>query len=170
MICFSLLDKVGSIQHKSLKSGNYSKFEFDSALQVVAIGSEVTVKLRSGDKTSPDRGREDLGELFQWLKNKKVKNIIKVIVVDNHKKSPCHSDEAIVRALSPFKIEILDWRKPDLCPETIRKACEGVRELHLSWSGLNGMLLAWAGRDGLANLPCLSEIYLQETQVWKNWN
>ena len=153
------------MQLKSLTSGNYSNFEFDSALQVVAIGPDVTLKFKASEKPAPERGREDLAMLFKWLKQKKVKNIIKVIVVDNHKKDPCHSDEAIVKALSPFNIEILDWSKPDLCPETIKKACEGVRELHLSWSGLNGMLLAWGGRDGLANLPNLTEIYLRQTKV-----
>ncbi|KAH6855890.1 hypothetical protein B0I37DRAFT_366056 [Chaetomium sp. MPI-CAGE-AT-0009] len=161
-ICFSLLDKGGPVQMKSLKFGNYSKFEFDSVLQVVAIGPNVTV--RSGEQTVLERGRKDLVTLFKWLKDKKVKNIIKVIVVDKDINDSCHSDEAIIDALSPFSIEILDWNKPDLCPETIKKACESVRELHLSWSGLNGMLLAWGGADGLASLPNLTDIYLRQTK------
>ena len=151
------------MQLKSLTSGNYSKFEFDSALQVVAIGPKVTLK--SGEQTASERGRKDLVMLFKWLKAKKVKNIIKVIVVDNDKKDPCHSDEAIIDGLSPFAIEFLDWSKPDLCPQMIKKACEGVRKLYLSWSGLHGMLIAWGGRDGLANLPNLTEIHLRQTKV-----
>lgn len=104
--------------------------------------------------------------LFEWFYCKGVRNIIKVIVQDD--KEPSHSDEAIIKSLKPLAIEILDWSKPDLCPQMLYVACENVRELYLSWSGLNGMLLAWSDIDGLAKLPYLTQIYLHQTRVSNN--
>jgi hypothetical protein len=43
-----------------------------------------------------------------------------------------------------------------------------VRKLYLTWSGLNGMLLAWGGRDGLANLENLTDVYLRQSRVRRN--
>ncbi|KAI0968531.1 hypothetical protein F4678DRAFT_192806 [Xylaria arbuscula] len=168
-ICFNLLHNYKPLTDKSLKTGSYSRFEFDTALQFVAVGPTATKKIE--EPAISETRRSDMIMLFKWLKEKKVKVIIKVIV-DDHK-SPFHSDEGIINALGQFHIETLDWSKPDLCPETIRTVCKGVRELHLSWSGLNGMLLAWGGTDGLANLPNLTDVYLRQTsniesEKWTN--
>ncbi|GAP87881.1 putative microbial serine proteinase [Rosellinia necatrix] len=157
-ICFNLLRNYKPMSDTSLWKVGYSRFEFDTVLQFVAVGPIIVQK--QGKRPVSEPPRQDMETLFNLLKVKKVENIIKV-VVDDHR-DPFHSDEAIIKALRPFNIEILDWSKPDLCPETIRDACEGVRELHLSWSGLNGMLLAWGGTDGLATLPNLTDVYLQQ--------
>ncbi|KAK1756664.1 hypothetical protein QBC47DRAFT_297737 [Echria macrotheca] len=157
-ICFNLLQRDKPLGQKSLARGSYSRFEFDTALQFVAVGP-ISVH-KPGEPVNPERGRRDMVTLFEWLKSKKVKNIIKVIVEDS--KDPYHSDEAIVEALRHFSIEILDWSKPDICPETIRAACKDARELLLSWSGLNGMLIAWAGVEGLANMASLTDIHLRQ--------
>ncbi|PNP56622.1 hypothetical protein THARTR1_03318 [Trichoderma harzianum] len=101
--------------------------------------------------------------LFKLLRDKGVRHIVKVIVFDLE--APPHSDESIERCLTGFKsIEILDWRKVDLCPETIFKACHNVVELHLWWSGNNGILMAWSAPGGLAKFPRLKEIYIHQTQ------
>lgn len=101
--------------------------------------------------------------LSRLRKDKGVENIIYLRVEDD---SECpHTDKAIISALKGFEIDILDWTKPDLCPKTIQDACSKVRKLHLTWSGLNGMLLAWGGRDGLANLRNLTDVYLRQTKV-----
>ncbi|KAI1109570.1 hypothetical protein F5Y14DRAFT_444621 [Nemania sp. NC0429] len=157
-ICFNLLQNYKPMSEKSLRSGSYSRFEFDTALQFVAVGPIAIEK--QGEASVSQRRRQDMLTLFKWLKDKKVTNIIKV-VVDDHR-DPFHSDKAIIDALKQFSIEIVDWSKPDLDPETIQAACKDVRELHLSWSGLNGMLLAWGGTDGLASLPNLTDIYLRQ--------
>ncbi|KAI1125165.1 hypothetical protein F5Y10DRAFT_13996 [Nemania abortiva] len=157
-ICFNLLRNYKPMSEKSLKTGSYSRFEFDTALQFVAVGPIAVEK--QGEPVASQRRRQDILTLFKWLKDKKVASIIKV-VVDDHK-DPLHGDKAIIDALKQFSIEVLDWSKPDLCPETIQAACKDVRELHLSWSGLNGMLLAWGGTDGLANLPNLTDVYLRQ--------
>ncbi|KAI1318151.1 hypothetical protein F5Y16DRAFT_135965 [Xylariaceae sp. FL0255] len=162
-ICFDLLQRKKPIQERSFRTGCYSRFEFDNSLQYVLIGpiSIQNRQLMDLNSMSPD-GRRDIVTLFEWLQSKGVKNIIKVVVQEQDE--PFHSDEAIIASLSHFNIEILDWRKPDLCPEAINTACHNVRELHLYWSGINGMLLAWGGSEGLANLPSLTDIYLHQTK------
>ncbi|KAG9229803.1 peptidase S8/S53 domain-containing protein [Amylocarpus encephaloides] len=158
-ICFNLLERQERYLVKSLPKGSYKNFDFDETLQLVSARGHLFAKKRDSDSGAL---RTDMRELFQWLQTKKVKYIIKVIVCEVE--DSFHSDEAIIGALEPFVVEILDWCKPDLCPETIWKACRDVRELHLSWSGLNGMLLVWSGEDGLAKLPYLTDVYLHQTR------
>ncbi len=152
---------------KSLTSGSYSQFDFDETLQFVAVGPLAFNNPKAEAKAGAGAGRRDVTTLFDWLHKKKgVKNIIKVIVDDRNLKGTPHCDEAIINALHPFTIDILDWTKPDLCPKTISEACgKEVRKLYLSWSGLNGMLVAWGGPDGLARLPHLTDVYLRQTEV-----
>ena len=109
------------------------------------------------------RGRSDLGFIFNWLHQKGVKQILKVIVDDLE--DPAHSDEAIETSLERFDVEILDWRKIDLCPETIRKACKNLREVHLRWSGNNAILRAWSEQEGLAGLEHLGKVHLHVRPV-----
>lgn len=104
----------------------------------------------------------DLTVLFSWLRRKKVERILKVIVDDLE--DPPHSDKAIEECLTNFHVEILDWRKVDLCPETIFIACPNVRQLYLRWSGNRAILRAWGEPDGLARLANLEEVHI----VWDN--
>jgi len=104
--------------------------------------------------------------LFKLLRDKEVRHIVKLIVIDLEK--PAHSDMSIENCLSGFKtIEIFDWRKIDICPQTIIKACPAVVELHLYWSGTNGILGAWSAIDGLATLPRLETVYIHQKEVSK---
>ena len=43
-----------------------------------------------------------------------------------------------------FDIEVLDWRRVDLCPETIRRSAPSVQILYLQWSGSNAVLRGWS--------------------------
>ncbi|KAK3309898.1 uncharacterized protein B0T15DRAFT_17432 [Chaetomium strumarium] len=160
-ICFNLLQRDRPIREKSLTKGAYSQFVFDTALQFVALGPFVISDQKAQAAPQAETGRRDMVAVFDWLKTRNVKHIIKVIVDDG--KLPSHSDEAIVEALRPFTIDILDWSKPNLRPETIQQACGNVRKLYLSWNGLDGMLVAWGGRNGLANLPYLTDVYIRQT-------
>ena len=108
-------------------------------------------------------GRKDILFFFAWLsKEKQVKQIIRVIVDDF--KDP-HSDDIIEKCLSLFKIDILDWSKPDLDPDLIYNACPDVRELHLRWGGNNAVLRAWSERDGLPRLTLLRKVTLHYGKV-----
>ncbi|KAG8677773.1 hypothetical protein FPOAC1_003801 [Fusarium poae] len=113
-------------------------------------------------KSNTGRGITDLTVLFSWLRRKNVERILKVIVDDLE--DPPHSDKAIEECLTNFHVEILDWRKVDICPETIFTACPNVRQLYLRWSGNRAVLRAWGELDGLARLANLEEVHI----VWDN--
>lgn len=155
---------------------SYAGFKFDDVLQYVRFGHiELDRKLprsrRQGQvsDSSPGEGREDIACFFDWLRTKKVSNIIKVTVED--RVGTPHSDEAIERALSGFNVEILEWRKVDIDPQAIWSACRitdqapVLRELHLWWSGNNAILRAWSETDGLGKLPELVTVHIYQAQV-----
>ncbi|TGO61940.1 hypothetical protein BOTNAR_0121g00230 [Botryotinia narcissicola] len=116
------------------------------------------------DKSTEDGdGRCDMMFFFQWLKDKGVKRILKVIVDDSN--TPAHSDEAIEKALQGFDVEILDWRKVDLCPETIWTSSRKLRKVHLQWSGNNAVLRGWSEPEGLRRLEDLTKVYLHSSLI-----
>ncbi|KAK0632448.1 hypothetical protein B0T14DRAFT_490811 [Immersiella caudata] len=105
------------------------------------------------------RGRYDMLFFFHWLREvKKVKRILKVIVEDCEQ--PSHSDEAIELCLEDFHVETLDWSKPDLDPDTARKASSGLGEVVLHWTGNNALLRSWSDPEIRNQLPNLSMINL----------
>jgi hypothetical protein len=107
---------------------------------------------------APETGRIDALLLLQWLRIRKgVERIMKVTVHDDDGSTP-HSNEAIQRVILGFGVEILDWRKIDLCPDTVFIACKSIRQLHLYWSGSNTVFRAWSEPEGLASLKCLRNV------------
>lgn len=74
-------------------------------------------------------GLTDLKVVFDWLAHNHVKKIIRVIVVGDGEIS--HSDQEIEDALERFEVEVWDWKKLDICSETILKAAGNAREVHL---------------------------------------
>lgn len=112
--------------------------------------------------------------IFEWLQKKKgVKKIFKVIVDDMERP---HRDEDIVNVLAgkgmrgpaklqSFDVEILDWRKIDICPVVVQSAAPGLRELHLRWGGSNSVLRGWSEPEGLPKLKQLRKIYLHYDEV-----
>ena len=109
------------------------------------------------------RGRDDMTVLFEFLREKQVKRIIRVIVADRDRDA--HSDVAVELALSYFKVEIWDWQKFDICTETIACAAPDVEEIHLYWSGKNAVLWGWSDKEVLKRMKELKKIYLHTTQV-----
>lgn len=148
---------------------------FDSVLQYVAVSQLRFTKpelparknkslATAAAKEASSRGRRDMEVLFKWLYDEKgVRNIIKVLVHDEE--DPPHSDESIETALNRFEVEILDWRKMDLCPVTIFRSCENLREVHLRWSGNNAILRSWSEADGLVRLKKLKLIQIYQENV-----
>jgi hypothetical protein len=132
-----------------------------------------TVQLQSSPESSKfkkkvteeetGRGRKDMVFFFDWLRNKNVERVLKIIVDESQ--SAAHSDEAIETALNGFHVEILDWRKVDLCPDTIVTSCPELRTIYLCWSGNNAVLRAWSEPEGLARLPHLTQVHLHVKHV-----
>ncbi|KAI1505744.1 hypothetical protein F5X99DRAFT_367585 [Biscogniauxia marginata] len=141
---------------------HFDHLEFYKVLQYVAFPR---LEFDRGDNEPDERyqGREDMLYFFDWLREKKgVERIIRVEVDDMD--MPCHSDEAIEKALKPFSVEILDWRRLDLCPLTISRIGGSLREIHLQWSGSNSVLRSWSEQEGLALTPTLEKIEIKQIQ------
>lgn len=112
---------------------------------------------------SDGNGRSDMIFLFNFLRNKGVQRVIRVIVDDTL--APAHSDEAIEKALKGLKVEIWDWRKVDLSTDTIITAAPDAREISLYWSGNNAVLRGWTAKDGLSSLTKLMKVHLHIEQA-----
>ncbi|KAJ5544315.1 hypothetical protein N7513_007126 [Penicillium frequentans] len=140
---------------------DFSHHQLNSILQYVAFPQVSVISSKeSGNKFSPEiSGRTDMLFFFKWLReNKKVFRVLKVIVDDL--KQPSHSDEVIEKALENFKVEILDWRKVDICPRTFCRIGAEIQTLHLYWSGRNSVLRSWSEPNGLAKLGSLQKVHL----------
>jgi hypothetical protein len=157
-----------NISEKPLEEG-LDHLKFEDVLQYVALPYMQLERKPSSSKAikkplKPDsNGRSDMVFLFEFLRKKGVKRIIRVIVDDTQK--PAHSDEAIERALGGLKVEIWDWRKPDLCIETIYTAAPDTREVCLYWGGNNAVLRGWSEPGGLKLLTKLVKVHLHVEQV-----
>lgn len=115
------------------------------------------------------KGRKDYLTIFKWLNRKGVKQILKVIVEDDHriphshetiKPDQClpHSDEVIEDALREFDVEIWDWRKFDICSQTIVNTAPNVRDVQLYCSGNDAILRSWSAETGLVKLKKVSPL------------
>ncbi|KAF2233516.1 hypothetical protein EV356DRAFT_577549 [Viridothelium virens] len=128
--------------------------KFESILKYVALPN-LTLEGPSRASTSNDTvastrgGRSDLVAIFKWLWANGVREIIKVVVVDD--KDPPHADTAIIEALKGFKVEQWDWRKIDLCSDVVSKSSRSVRQLSLYASGNSAVFMGWASAEGLGN-------------------
>ncbi|KAL3424925.1 intracellular serine protease [Phlyctema vagabunda] len=140
-----------------LRYVTFSQIELQKPLQPT---SESKLSKKLAQRPRSGRGRDDLTFFFDWLHKKNVRHILKVTVDDLSE--PPHSDKAIIESLRKFELEILDWRRIDLCPETLYHACRDVRKLYLRWSGNRVVLRAWGEVDGLPRLEKLEQVHL----VW----
>lgn len=62
-------------------------------------------------------------------------------------------------------MEVLDWRRKDLCPASLAKVGDHLREISLYWSGSNPVLRAWSEPDGLAQLTSLETTNIIQVNV-----
>ncbi|KAK0390547.1 hypothetical protein NLU13_0051 [Sarocladium strictum] len=119
------------LYNKNLKNSSFADVQFESVLKYVAFPHVVVQGWRKnaenplrdvGEVSETEaqlRGRTDMLFFFEWLREKHVKRILKVIVDDMHPDKPPHSDEAIERCLKGMGVEELAWQKKDLDPDTI---------------------------------------------------
>ncbi|KAF8462775.1 peptidase S8/S53 domain-containing protein [Kalaharituber pfeilii] len=144
-----------------------NRFQFESILQYVQIprlslapgepSPSNTTETRKSRKAGLDGiGREDCHSILSYLaQTKGVRKIIELIVDDDQ--DPPHKDDIIV-SLGSFDIEIFNWKKLDLCTETIYKAAPNANKIVLYSSGNNAVLRSWSSIDGLAGFPNLKEV------------
>jgi hypothetical protein len=118
---------------------------------------------KPGAKNPPDgTGCKDFVAIFKWLRDTGVKRILEIIV-DDMGDHP-HSDEAIEEAVKGFDVEEWNWKRHDICSQTILRAAQKVRKLHLYSSGNNAVLRSWSGEDGLKGLNYVSSLCLPACQ------
>ncbi|KAI2631548.1 putative subtilisin [Hypomontagnella submonticulosa] len=151
--------------------------KFESILKYVALpalsiesrptgGSRSSAALPSDTRSETGRnGRSDLITVFNWLWRGGVREIIKVMVVDDGEIP--HADASIVEALYGFKVEEWDWKRVDLCSDVIHESSPAIREVSLYSSGNNAVLMGWASEEGLVNrekFPYLEtvKLYIQD--------
>ncbi|KAM0415654.1 hypothetical protein ACHAPT_013404 [Fusarium lateritium] len=137
----------GSITQAGLEN-LLSKLKFEEILQYVAIPKLNVQVNRSGERSGGRRsakpdgaGRRDLCYIFDRLRKKGVKAILKVFIDDSS--MPAHSDEAIEDAL---------------------KVAPKAREVHLYWSDNNAVLRGWSEEGGLKKLRSLKTVHLHIQQ------
>jgi len=170
-IYFDLCDYLSlTITEEHIANG-FAHLKFEDILQYVAFPSMKLEEkpipqsrlLKKPAKLPDGNGRSDMVFLFDFLRKKGVRRIIRVIVDDKLK--PAHSDEAIERALGGLRVEIWDWQKFDLCTETIFSAAPDARKVCLYWSGNNAVLSGWSEQGGLKRLGKLEKVHLHVEQV-----
>ncbi|KAH6851065.1 peptidase S8/S53 domain-containing protein [Chaetomium sp. MPI-CAGE-AT-0009] len=132
-----------------VRLGKHLKFE--SVLQYVAIPRLTieTSESRPGFRTMkvPNSANTDLVPVFDWLRSRGVKKILKLTVVDDQE--PSHTDSSIERALRGFDVEIWDWKQADLNSDVIYYVAPRARVIHLYSTGNNAVLMGWASPYGL---------------------
>jgi hypothetical protein len=170
-IYFDLFDQSSPVIIGNRIEQFLSKTQFEDVLQFVTLPSvqleqKVVASRSIMAKRAPkpdQKGRNDMVFFFDFLRRKGVRRVIHVLVEDTQ--YPFHSDEAIEKALGGLKVEIWDWKKPDLCIDTILIAAADVREVYLYWSGNNAILRSWSEPGGLALLKKLEKVHLQAEPV-----
>ncbi|KAK3690256.1 peptidase S8/S53 domain-containing protein [Podospora appendiculata] len=143
-----------------------SRLKFEDILQYVAIpnirieprhgGANSKRDLRKRDIASASEGCQDLVQVFDSLRKKGLKTVLKVVVDDSFPHP--HSDEAIENALRGMDVEVWDWKRIDLSSKVIYNAAPRVvREVHLYWSGNNAVIRGWGDEGGLKKLKELKK-------------
>ncbi|KAF2164254.1 hypothetical protein M409DRAFT_25597 [Zasmidium cellare ATCC 36951] len=154
-IYLNLLDHTSlELSRKSLED-SLGHLKFDEILRCVALPRMILHPdpATASSSVSRKNGRSDVLRLFQYLKEDKslkesketlpgVKRVLRVIVEDLS--SPSHADEDIEAALKDLHVEDLDWRKYDMCPNTIKTAAPEAKRVSLYWSGSNAVLRGWS--------------------------
>lgn len=103
-------------------------------------------------------------EVLHWLKNKKpraVTEIMEVTVLDRLR-SP-HDDQVIEDCVKSFRVQILNWRKLDLCLAGFTSEGLGsgecpIETLHLYSSGNQAVIKHWLCREGSGGLLDLPKV------------
>ena len=136
---------------------NTVHFRFDTALEYVSLRRDLpnSQHLSPPVRDATAQERNPYQGVFDWLQTEWGVEKIFNIIVEDLVPYP-HTDEAIRTALRPFKVERWDWRKLDICSQTIFDAAPETRELYLQSSGNEAVLRSWSCKSGLAQLEQVS--------------
>lgn len=102
------------------------------------------------DHHSEGIGRQDMCDVFQWLRDCGVSSIMTVRVIDYGDVG--HSDEAIEKCMKGFGVRSWNWYRLDLPCDVILTSAKEVKDVALCSSGNNAVLAGWASPSGLVKL------------------
>ncbi|KAL4981966.1 hypothetical protein BDW68DRAFT_182999 [Aspergillus falconensis] len=128
---------------------------FESVLKRVTLSKrkvEVASQVRRTAESQGERldyNARDAFRTFEWLRQRGVRKIIDVVVVDSE--NPCHSNETIQDALEGFEVETWDWQRNDIPSSVIASSSSVVNQLTLYFSGSEATMKDWCGSEGFPN-------------------
>ena len=95
----------------------------------------------------------EIFKVLNWLKEKKVNEIIELTVPDRLVNP--HDEVKIGKYVRNFEVEVLNWRFLDMSISIFEdpKTRERIRELHLYSSGKRAVISHWLSEEGVASLP-----------------
>ncbi|KAK3400893.1 hypothetical protein B0T20DRAFT_154676 [Sordaria brevicollis] len=149
------------VSMKTTDNFNFLEFESRLALLHLSLRSDNAYDASQSEEKREEQAANDADNIikvFQWLKGKGVKKILKVVVEDNPNRF-C-SEETIETCLKSMEeIRFLNWNKRDLAVPTLSHA-KNLTELTLYSSGINAVLHHWSDQTGLITLPKLRKVHL----------
>ena len=99
----------------------------------------------------------EIFEVLNWLKGKRVNEIIQLTVPDRLVNP--HNEVDIGRYVRSFEVEVLNWRFLDMSISIFKedskedsKPIDTIRELHLYSSGKRAVISHWLSKEGVASL------------------
>ena len=113
--------------------------------------------LKANDKeTFGDSVRVEHTEVFEvlnWLKGKKVNEIIELTAPDRLVNP--HNEVEIGKYVKNFEVEFLNWRFLDMSISIFEdlETRKRIRELHLYSSGKRAVISHWLSKQGVSSLP-----------------
>jgi hypothetical protein len=113
-------------------------------------------------RPSMRKRQNDAIAVFDWLREKLVRKIIRVDFIDNELFP--HTNEAIENALKGFEVEILNWKKPDLSCELVYNSTSVLSEISLYCSGNTTVLNIWGGPEGFINARKFPKVDIPQTR------
>ncbi|KAF3315941.1 hypothetical protein TWF173_003136 [Orbilia oligospora] len=160
-ICLNLEEKTSrAIDVDYLEVLKQQDGEFESILEFVKLpgaparekGSDRELHKSSRTMKNSSNGDQYI-KIFEWLKKEGVTKIFRVQVDEigeslSFQTTP-HSNFAIRSCLKPFDVEEFNWRKYDVCSETILEAAPNAKIVHLYSSGNTAVLRGWASPDAI---------------------
>ncbi|KAF3223873.1 hypothetical protein TWF679_000306 [Orbilia oligospora] len=163
-ICLNLEEKTSrAIDVDYLEVLKRQDGEFKSILEFVKLpgaparekGSDRKLHKSSRNMKNSFNGDQYI-KIFEWLEKEGVTKIFRVQVDEIGEslsfQTVPHSNFAIRSCLKPFDVEEFNWRKYDVCSETILEAAPNAKIVHLYSSGNTAVLRGWASPDGLCQL------------------
>ncbi|KAI0423857.1 hypothetical protein F5Y09DRAFT_326191 [Xylaria sp. FL1042] len=123
------------------------------------------------ENTYLEHDHNEVFKILQWLTEKKVKRIIKLVVPDRLINP--HNDLGMAAEVVKFEVEILDWRVLDLSIDIFPKPARNkLKELYLYSSGNRATINHWFSPEGirkLENLGTLEIKIIKETCTFRNY-